>query len=57
MPAYDFKCLSCGDSATVVNSIKETTPTPYCFKCKLEMTKQFNIGAVTFKGQGFYSND
>jgi len=57
MPTYDFKCAKCQDITSLVTSIKETTPTPYCFKCKAEMTRQYHISAIKFKGSGYYSTD
>ena len=56
-PSYDYKCSACKDTATVVKGIQEKEIIPICFKCRQDMTRQFYIGAVTFKGPGYYSTD
>ena len=57
MPAYDYRCKTCDNNVTIVTSIKETIETPACAKCAELMVRQYSVGAVTFKGPGFYSND
>jgi len=57
MPAYDFKCQTCDNTATIVVSIKEKIKTPVCVKCSESMIRQYELGAITFKGTGYYSTD
>ena len=55
MPAYDYNCSECKATATIVNSITKTAVAPTCPDCEIVMVRDFNVGAVTFKGSGFYS--
>lgn len=57
MPAYDYKCLSCDRTATVISSIKEDKTIPTCHKCKSQMSRDYTFGSVLFRGDGFYSTD
>ena len=61
MPSYDFKCNACKKGATLVVSLGGSDPvpptSPTCDGCSVLMVRTFGIGAVTFKGQGFYVND
>lgn len=56
MPRYDFKCGEC-------NLVEERTKSFYddaaeiCNNCNAEMTRQFSMPAIQFKGNGFYSTD
>ena len=55
MPVYDYEC-ECGEKRTQTVSINDKDFTAVC-KCGKTMTKVFGIGAVTFKGSGFYQTD
>lgn len=55
MPLYDYKCESCEQTRTVEHPMRANGPTR-C-DCGGELRKLFNIGGVSFKGAGFYSND
>jgi putative FmdB family regulatory protein len=52
MPVYDFKC-ECGKTNTLTVGFKEIDG----FQCRCEcgklMTRQYGVGAVTFKGSGW----
>lgn len=57
MPVYDFKCPKCESTFSIHNNIDAPVPdAPKC-KCGEQMTRIYNLGAVTFKGSGFYKND
>ena len=56
MPTYEFYCKTCAQTVSVTAPIGEAKQ-PKCLKCLTDMTRSFGIGAVTFKGSGFYSND
>lgn len=57
MPSYEYKCAECGETATLVTRITEQLIIPVCFKCKVEMKRDYRFGSVQFKGSGFYSNE
>lgn len=56
MPAYDFKCPSCGSCHEKIKAISKCDEIEYCPKCGKEMVKQ--IGAPTFvlNGGGWYKD-
>jgi len=56
MPTYDFYCKTCDQTISVTAPIGEAQR-PKCLKCQQDMIRNYNLGAVTFKGPGFYSND
>lgn len=56
MPFYDFKC-ECGKTSTATISIKDADKFTMTCICGKVMVRQFGVGAVTFKGSGFYRND
>ena len=45
MPAYEFKCKSCGDIIMLVKSFTDET-VPDCSDCKAPMVRNFNVGGV-----------
>jgi len=57
MPSYDYKCNGCRHSVTIVNAIEDKRPTPKCLACQVDMVRDYGTVAVTFKGQGFASNE
>lgn len=57
MPTYDFKCPKCEEIATLITQITEELIVPHCFKCKIEMKRDFRFGSIKFNGEGFYSNE
>lgn len=56
MPVYDFKC-ECGKTSTITIGIKDIDKFRTTCICGKPMVRMFGIGAVTFKGSGFYQND
>jgi putative FmdB family regulatory protein len=57
MPTYDYSCKACSVTLSVTNSIAKTLGTQICGGCQQEMIRVYELGAVTFKGSGFYVND
>ena len=57
MPTYQYTCRECETKLEEVRSISDPEPTYLCEKCGNKMNKTYNVGAVTFKGSGFYSKD
>jgi putative FmdB family regulatory protein len=55
MPTYDYKCEA-GHSHAQVRRLTEPALT-VCPDCKKELKRVFSAPLVTFKGDGFYSND
>lgn len=55
MPYYDFKCPN-EHRFIEKRSMTETSPA-LCPTCKEEGTRLYTPPLVTFKGDGFYSND
>jgi putative FmdB family regulatory protein len=57
IPIYDYQCKDCKTSASVIANIKDSVDDPECEKCGNAMSRNFNFGAVTFNGPGFYRTD
>lgn len=57
MPIYDYECKDCNVGSSVVARISDTITAPICTECGQDMVRKFNLGAVTFKGSGFYRTD
>jgi putative FmdB family regulatory protein len=57
MPTYEYKCKDCETSKSDVRSINDPEPEIICEECGKNMSKIFNLGAVTFNGSGFYRTD
>jgi putative FmdB family regulatory protein len=53
MPAYEYRCLTCEDTTTVVRSITAEENKPICVKCALEKIRVYDKPAITFKGGGW----
>jgi putative FmdB family regulatory protein len=57
MPTYDYKCLSCGHSFELFQSMT-ADPVSKCYKCNGEVKRLIGAGAgPIFKGSGFYHTD
>ena len=56
MPLYDYKCRVCDRIQEVKKQFGDTSPEK-CGRCENEMTRQFSVPAIQFKGSGFYSTD
>ena len=57
MPTYEYVCRECETKITETRNISDPEPSHMCEKCGNKMNKVFNLGAVSFKGSGFYRND
>lgn len=55
-PVYDFECPACKTVRTETVSIHVEEFVAKC-ACGEVMKKVYGVGAVTFKGDGFYSKD
>ena len=56
MPAYDYKCNSCGHRFEERQSFY-ADPVANCPLCESEASRQFVAVPIVFKGSGFYVND
>jgi putative FmdB family regulatory protein len=52
MPTYTYKCDTCQRTGTYIHRMNDK-PTILCQDCKTPMRKTYDIGAVTFKGNGW----
>jgi len=57
MPSYSYECSQCKTVLTVSRSMTEQDPGYDCKDCNIPMKRQYSVGAITFKGSGFYSKD
>jgi putative FmdB family regulatory protein len=55
MPTYDYKC-DAGHSHAQIRRLTEPGLT-VCPDCKKELKRVFTAPLITFKGDGFYTND
>ena len=56
LPAYDYKCNSCGHRFEERQSFY-ADPVASCPECESEASRQFVAVPIVFKGSGFYVND
>ena len=57
MPTYDYKCLECGKTFELFQSMKDA-PIDECRFCKGKVRRLIGTGAgIIFKGSGFYCTD
>ncbi|SRR5579875_915994 len=56
MPAYDYKCRSCGHRFEVWQKITDD-PIRVCPNCSGEVQRVIHATGIVFKGSGFYSTD
>ena len=52
MPLYDYKCTQCNEIISITHSIKDE-PQLACDNCGDKLQKQFGLGGITFKGEGW----
>jgi putative FmdB family regulatory protein len=57
MPTYQYICRECETEITETRGINDPEPVHVCTQCGNKMNKVYNLGAVTFRGSGFYSKD
>lgn len=57
MPTYEYKCLNCGHSFELFQSMS-AEPVSKCYKCNGNLKRLIGTGAgAIFKGSGFYQTD
>ena len=53
MPTYAYECNTCNESVTIVRSITDPEKKPACVGCGKTMTRNYEVTAITFKGNGW----
>jgi len=55
MPEYLYRCGACSDVKTIYRHIYTdgNIDAPLCDKCLIPMTRDWSIGGVIFKGDGW----
>ena len=56
MPAYDYRCLTCGDIFEITRAAGDPAPVA-CPACGGETKRVFTPVGVHFKGSGFHNTD
>jgi putative FmdB family regulatory protein len=56
MPRYDYECPKCGTIKEIERSIKAPEKVVIC-NCGSKMNKLFGNVSITFKGDGWQTND
>ena len=56
MPAYDYKCRTCGEVTEIRHGFDER-PEGGCPHCNGELARQFTAAPIIFKGSGYYVTD
>lgn len=56
MPAYDYKCKTCGEVFEITRSASDTAQVG-CPGCGGDTKRVFSPVGVVFKGSGFYTTD
>jgi putative FmdB family regulatory protein len=57
MPTYDFYCKVCDSNSKIFTTMKSLKEGYNCEHCNAKLVRIFAVSAVTFKGDGFASND
>lgn len=57
MPTYDFYCKSCDANTKIVSTMKGLKEGYTCAHCNTKLVRIFSAPGVSFKGEGFASND
>lgn len=58
MPAYSYKCSENPEHRfTEVRGMDEEQRIAECTECKKPVIRLFEVRGISFKGDGFYSND
>ena len=58
MPAYSYKCSENPEHRfTEVRGMDEEQRIAECIECKKPVVRLFEVRGISFKGDGFYSND
>ena len=56
MPIYEYHCPKCEDVVRVKLPL-DSQDVPECVNCEVPLKKNWNIGAVSFKGNGWGSSN
>jgi putative FmdB family regulatory protein len=53
MPSYNFECLDCKTTETLVATLNEELNIPKCPECNEDMVRKFGIQTIRFMGNGW----
>jgi putative FmdB family regulatory protein len=58
MPTYEYKCSEKPEHRfTEIRGMNEDQRITECTECKKPVVRLFEVRGISFKGDGFYSND
>jgi putative FmdB family regulatory protein len=58
MPIYEYKCSENAEHRfSEVRGMNDEPRITECTECKKPLTRLFEVRGISFKGDGFYSND
>ena len=57
MPTYSYQCSSCKKPYSEVRSINDEQIKISCDDCNGSLIRKYEVQGISFKGDGFYSND
>ena len=57
MPSYEYQCMNCNMTLTIIRSISDKEHKPGCINCSITMTRIYQKPAIQFKGDGWAKND
>lgn len=57
MPTYTYRCDHCDTAVDVTRAIEMRDAELLCATCSDPCRREFGVGAVTFRGTGFYRTD
>jgi putative FmdB family regulatory protein len=58
MPTYEYKCSEKPEHRfTEIRGMNEESKITQCSECKKPLVRLFEVRGISFKGDGFYSND
>ncbi len=57
MPIYSYKCNKCLKVYSETRGMYEESKMSDCTDCKVPVIRLYEVRGISFKGDGFYSND
>lgn len=57
MPIYSYKCNKCLKVYSETRGMYEDSKMGNCTDCKVPVIRLYEVRGISFKGDGFYSND
>lgn len=57
MPTYNYKCKNCSKVYSEIRGMNDEPTVSDCTDCKVPVIRLYEVRGISFKGDGFYSND